>query len=114
MKESNQFRFLLKRVGLIAAIAMGLGAASPPLLADKAGAFLGGMIAAKVLTNMDERTQAEQYQAAAAMQQSQASYQSPGAPSVEERIHTLDQLRANGSISQSEYESRRKAILDSI
>lgn len=32
----------------------------------------------------------------------------------EERIHTLDQLRANGSISQSEYESRRKAILDSI
>jgi hypothetical protein len=48
------------------------------------------------------------------MQQSQASYQSPGAPSVEERIHTLDQLRANGSISQSEYESRRKAILDSI
>ena len=114
MKKSSHFRALLNRTALIAVIATGLGSASPPLLADKAGAFLGGMIAAKVLTNMDERTQAEQYQVAAAMRQSQESYQSPNAPSVEERIHTLDQLRANGSISQSEYESRRKAILDSI
>jgi len=114
MKKSSHFRALLNRTALIAVIATGLGSASPPLLADGAGAFLGGMVTARVLTNMNERTEAEQYQAAAAMQQSQAAPQSSSAPSVEERIHTLDQLRANGSISQSEYESRKKAILDSI
>jgi hypothetical protein len=114
MKKSTHFGVLLNRTALIAVIATGLGSASPPLLADGAGAFLGGMVTARVLTNMNERTEAEQYQAAAAMQQSQAAPQSSSAPSVEERIHTLDQLRANGSISQSEYESRKKAILDSI
>jgi len=73
------------------------------------------MVAARVLTNMSERTQAEQILAAAAVSQSQAAApRSGGAASVEDRIHTLDQLRANGSISKSEYDSRKKAILDSI
>ena len=34
-----------------------------PVHADKAGAFLGGLVTAKVLNNMSRRTQAEEYQA---------------------------------------------------
>lgn len=95
---------------------MGLCSAPPALLADSAGAFLSGMVTPRVLRNMSERTEAEQVQAAAAVNQSQtaSSQSSSSARSVEERIHTLDQLRANGTISESDYESRKKAILDSI
>lgn len=95
---------------LIVPIAVGLSAVSTPVLAGDAGAFLGGMVTSRVLTNMSERTEAEQVQAQAAVNQSQQS----SAPSVEQRIQTLDQLRANGSISESEYKSRKQAIIDSI
>ena len=115
MKTPNQIKTVSGAPALVAAIAMGLCSVTTPVLASDAGAFLGGMVAARVLTNMNERTQAEQVQAAAAVSQSQrAAPQSGSAASIEDRIHTLDQLRANGSISQSEYESRKKAILDSI
>ena len=114
MKASKQLKHVSGSPALVAAIAIGLCSASAPALASDAGAFLGGMVTARVLTNMNQRTQAEQVQAAAAVQQSQAAPQSGSAASVEDRIHTLDQLRANGSISQSEYDSRKKAILDSI
>ena len=115
MKKSNQIRYWPANSALAVAMAMGLCSVSPPLLADGAGAFLGGMVTSRVLTNMHDRTEAEQIQADAAVRQSQAAAPpASSAPSVEERIHTLDQLRANGTISKSEYESRKKAILDSI
>jgi hypothetical protein len=109
MKKTLQFKPVSGSSVLIVTLVMGLCSASPPLRADGAGAFLGGMIASRVLNNMSERTEAEQAQPAAATRQS-----SGGTRSVEERIHTLDQLRANGTISKSDYESRKKAILDSI
>ena len=109
MKKTFQIKRVSGNSVLIATLVIGLCSASPPLLASDAGAFLGGMITSRVLRNMSDRTEAEQAQAAAATRQSDS-----GAGSVEERIHTLDQLRANGSISKSEYDSRKKAILDSI
>ncbi len=111
MTTAHSLKQIYSRPALIATLAMGLCASPTPLLASDAGAFLGGMVTSRVLRNMSDRTQAEQDQAAA-MQQNQAAASS--APSVEERIHTLDQLRANGSISKSEYDSRKKAIIDSI
>lgn len=36
------------------------------------------------------------------------------APSVEERINTLNRLLANGTINQVEYQQRKKQILDSL
>lgn len=111
MTTSHSLKQISSRSVLITALAMGLCAAPTSLLASDAGAFLGGMITSRVLHNMSDRTEAEQAQADAA-QQNQAAASS--APSVEERIHTLDQLRANGSISKSEYDSRKKAIIDSI
>ena len=47
-----------------------------PVQADNTGAFIGGVMAARVGRNMRERTEAEQQQAAAAQQQAYNSQQS--------------------------------------
>ena len=89
---------------------------SNSVAADNAGAFLGGMITSNVVHNMRARTEAEQVQAAAAVQSASKPAQSSsgGASSVESRIDTLDQLLAKGYITKDEYDKRKKAILDDI
>lgn len=89
----------------------------PQAKADKAGAFIGGMLTSRVLNNMNRRTVAEEQQAAAAQRSAQASRQAASAGStrsIESRIQTLDELLAKGYISKSEYDQRKQAILDSI
>jgi hypothetical protein len=39
---------------------------------------------------------------------------SPSSPSVAERLKALDELRKAGAISEDEYATRRKAILESL
>lgn len=67
---------------------------------------------------MHRRTEAEEQQAAAAQQSAQASQRAAssggGTKSVESRIQTLDDLLAKGYISKSEYDQRKKAILNSL
>ncbi len=83
--------------------------------AGRGGAFVGGLVAGHVLTNMARRserqTQAAEYQA----------YSQPPAPaapsyrsSVQDRLDTLDRLAANGTITNQEYRQRRQAIIDGI
>jgi len=82
------------------------------------GAFLGGMITSRVLSNMGERTQAEQYQAysqprTVVVHDSGGSSSSSGG-SPEARIKQLDKLAAGGYITPAEYKQKKQAILDNM
>ncbi len=93
--------------------------------ADKAVAFLGGMVAGHVLSGFVDRdkrrTRAEEYQAYSqprAVQQAApapAPASAPAAkPSAQQRLDQLDKLAAGGYITPQEYKAKKKAILDSM
>ena len=91
--------------------------------ASKGAAFLGGMVAGRVLTNVasrsERRTQAEEYQAYsqphAAQQAAPAQAAKPAAkPTAESRIKELDKLAAGGYITPAEYKAKKKAIVDAM
>ncbi len=85
-------------------------------MASDAGAFIGGMITSRVLNNMEQRTQAEQVQAynSSARAQQPAQPAAPAAASPQQKLDQLDKLAAGGYITKEEYQTRRKAILDSM
>lgn len=90
-----------------------------PVLADGAGAFLGGIAVAKIGRSIRENNEAQRDQADAAQQQAyyaqQQAQQAQQAPkSAEDKIAELDTLAAGGYITPAEYKSRKKAILDSM
>jgi hypothetical protein len=85
-----------------------------PAFADKAGAFIGGMVTSRVLTNMHRRTQAEEYQAYNSQPVQQAAPASSGGDSAEARIKQLDKLAAGGYITPAEYKAKKQAILNSM
>ena len=88
-----------------------------PVLADGAGAFIGGVFAAKVVGNMQRQTEAQEQQAAYASQAAYAPAPVPAAPaqkSPQQRINELDKLAAGGYITPEEYKAKKKAILDSM
>jgi predicted lipid-binding transport protein (Tim44 family) len=94
---------------------------STSVYADNGGAFIGGVLATKIIGNMRDRTAAEQQQADAAQQQAyatqQAAYAPPpqaAQPSAEQRIKELDKLAAGGYISPAEYKQKKQAIIDSL
>ena len=80
--------------------------------ASGAGAFLGGMVASRVLNNMSERTDAEEYAAYSQPRTVTRSHESTG--SAESRIKQLDKLAAGGYITPAEYKKKKQAILDGI
>jgi hypothetical protein len=87
--------------------------------ADNAGAFVGGMLAGRVVHNMSERTQAEQQQAYYAQQQAQQPVQqaapaASSAQSTEQQLAKLDKLAEGGYITPEEYKAKRKTILDNM
>ena len=103
----------------LAAVACVLGTAavgtSLPVYASDAGAFIGGVFATKLMTNMSDRTEAEQQQAAAAQQQAARPVQSaPAQKSPQARIAELDKLAAGGYITPAEYKQKKQAIIDSM
>ena len=97
---------------------------SPEAQAGKGGAFVGGMVAGHVLTNMsqrDERRTRAQEQMAAQQQQPVYVQQQPAsassgssAQSTEDKLNQLDKLAAGGYITKAEYKRRRQAILDGM
>jgi len=86
---------------------------STPVQANNAGAFIGGMLTAKVVNNMSRRTAAEEQQAANSSQQA-APAPAPAAQSPEQRIAQLDKLAAGGYITPDEYKAKKKAIIDGM
>jgi membrane protease subunit (stomatin/prohibitin family) len=102
---------------IVAAAVLGTAAVatSLPVYAGNAGAFIGGVFATKVMTNMNDRTEAEQQQAAAAQYQAaQPVQQAPAQKSPQARIAELDKLAAGGYITPAEYKQKKQAILDSM
>jgi len=89
-----------------------------PVQASNAGAFVGGMMVSRLMTNAHQRTVAEQQQADAAQQQADAAQrqvqQAPAAQSPEQRIAQLDKLAAGGYITPAEYKAKKQAIIDSM
>jgi len=97
-------------------LALGLTLPAAPALAGSGGAFLGGMIASNVLSNMNERTQAEQYQAYS-QPRTVVVHDSGGSNSggsAESRIKQLDKLAAGGYITPAEYKQKKQQILNSM
>ena len=110
-------RFALPLIVLVAAIA---SVNSPAVRADKTGAFVGGLLAGKILHNMDQRTQAEQQQAYYAQQQAQQSQRVQQAPpppaqkTTQQKLDELDKLAAGGYITPDEYKAKKQQILDGM
>ena len=103
----------------LAAVAAVIGTAAVgttmPVYAGDAGAFIGGVFATKLITNMNDRTEAEQQQAAAAQYQAaQPVHTAPAQKSPQARIAELDKLAAGGYITPEEYKHKKQAILDSM
>ena len=118
-------------IGLIAAASTAYESA--PARASEGAAFLGGMLTSHVVGGFIRRDRAR---TAAQMSQAYRPHPAPqpvqhysapppqaapapapassGGKTVEQRIKELDDLAQKGYISKQEYQSRRKAILDSI
>jgi len=105
-----------KGLGAVACV-LGLAVAgmSTTVLASDAGAFIGGVVATKVVGNMRDRTEAEQEQAEYARQSAaQPVPQASAQKSPEQRIAELDKLAAGGYITPEEYKRKKKAIVDGM
>jgi hypothetical protein len=93
---------------------------SVPAQASNTGAFVGGLLAGKVMNNMHQRTEAEQQQAYYAQQgsqQQQVQQAAPAAPAAKtptQRMDELDKLAAGGYITPAEYKKKKQAIVDSM
>ncbi len=89
---------------------------SIPAQSDNSGAFIGGMFASKIMTNMNQRTEAEQQQAAAAQQQAQQPVQqaAPAQKTTQQRLDELDKLAAGGYITPAEYKAKKQDIINSM
>jgi hypothetical protein len=90
---------------------------SMPVQASNVGAFLGGMLTTKVISNMSRRTEAEEQQAANSSRPVAAAPAAPAAPaaqSPEQRISQLDKLAAGGYITPAEYKAKKQSIIDSM
>ena len=109
MTFRNQFSTSAVAIPLILALLT----FATPAFAGSGGAFIGGMMASRVLGNMQRRTQAEEYQAYSQPVQ-QAAPSSSGGGSAEARIKQLDKLAAGGYITPAEYKSKKQAILNNL
>jgi hypothetical protein len=101
----------------VAILFAGCLVAGAPAHADGAGAFVGGMVTAKVLNNMSRRTKAQEYQAYNSQPAAQPAQQAAPAAapqSTEQKLAELDKLAAGGYITPDEYKARRQAILGSM
>lgn len=95
---------------IVCVLALALASISTPVRADGAGAFIGGVFAAKMVDNMQRRTEAQEVQAA----NSVPRYSAPVHKSAEQRIQELNNLKAGGYITEAEYKQKKQAILNSM
>ena len=89
-------------------------ATSLPAYSSSTGAFVGGMLASRVMTNMHERTQAEQVQAYNSQAQTRQQSAPAASQSPEQRIAQLDKLAAGGYITPAEYKAKKQQIINSM
>jgi hypothetical protein len=96
---------------LVAALAL-----SVPAQASDTGAFVGGMLASRVMGNMHQRTEAEQQQAYYAQQNSQRQPVQQAAPAktTQQKLDELDKLAAGGYITPAEYKAKKQKIIDNM
>ena len=88
---------------------------SMPALASEAGAFIGGVLATKVVSNMNRQTAAQEQQAAnSSRQAAPAPAPAPAAQTPQQRLDQLDKLAAGGYITPEEYKAKKKSIIDSM
>lgn len=90
---------------------------SAPAQSSDAGAFIGGIAAARIGANMRRRTEAQETMAAnssRAAQPVQQAAPAPAAQSTQQKLDQLDKLAAGGYITKDEYKAKKKAILDSM
>ena len=93
---------------------------SMPALASEAGAFIGGVLATKVIGNMNRQTAAQEQQAANSSRQAApaaaapAPAPAPAAQTPQQRLDQLDKLAAGGYITPEEYKAKKKSIIDSM
>jgi hypothetical protein len=111
--------FNLQKTSLISGGILAIGLALPATSAlahGGGGAFLGGMIASRVLSNMNDRTQAEEYQAYSQPRTVVVhdSGDSGSGGSAESRIKQLDKLAAGGYITPAEYKQKKQDIIDNM
>ena len=107
--KTNKFTYTS---AILLAATLILGA---PAQAGNAGAFIGGMLTAKVVNKMSRRTEAEEQQAAnSSRQAAPAPAPAPSAQSPEQRIAQLDKLAAGGYITPEEYKAKKKSIIDGM
>ena len=82
------------------------------------GAFVGGMLAGHLVTGAvnrsERRTEAEEYSAYSQPAQQTQQPQQTSTKTTEQKLGELDTLAAKGYITKSEYQSRKKAILDQM
>ena len=106
-----KFPKMLKITVLMTVASVTVLSAAGTQASDKAGAFVGGMIASNVLRNMNARTQAQQQQA----QYSQVPQAAPAPQqTAQQRLDQLDKLAAGGYISPEEYKTKKEQILNSM
>ena len=115
---------ILRNIAVSAAAGMLVTAAmtvSAPVQSSEAGAFIGGVAASRIMSNMRRRTEAEEIQAynssraAQPVQQAApAAAPAPAADTTKQKLDQLDKLAAGGYITPQEYNAKRKAILDSM
>jgi membrane protease subunit (stomatin/prohibitin family) len=87
---------------------------SAPAHADGAGAFIGGIAAARIGQSVRDRNDYEEDQAYYAQQQAQAAQRqaaSSQGSSAESKLAQLDSMLKKGYITQSEYNAKKKEIL---
>ena len=95
-------------------------ATTAPAQASDTGAFVGGLLAGKVMNNMHQRTEAEQQQAYYAQQNAQqqqvqqAAPAAPAAQTTEQKLDELNKLAAGGYITPEEYKAKKQSIIDSM
>lgn len=85
-----------------------------PTLAGEAGAFIGGVLATKVVGNMRDRTEAEERQADASEQMAAQQRAAPADNSAEQQLSELKSMQSKGLITTEEYNQKKKQILDSM
>ena len=94
---------------------------STPVQSSEAGAFIGGVAASRIMSNMRRRTEAEEVQAYNSSRAAQPVQQAapapapaPAAQTTQQKLDQLDKLAAGGYITPQEYKAKKKAILDSM
>ena len=97
---------------LVCGLATTVISVSTPARASSGGAFVGGLVAAKVIGNMQRRTEAQEAEAARPVPRHHTTTHTHR--SADSRIKELNKLKANGDITEEEYQKKKQSIINSL